>query len=173
MVYWMIFGAVLSRFIPHVPQFSPVFGALLLGGAHLRKRDSVWFPVLMLGASNVALTIFVYRMKIDWTELIQMAAFASIAMTGWMLRRRLNVLRFGIACFVGPTAFYLISNFGVWLGFHTYPINWAGLMACYLAGIPFYGRSLVSTVVFGGMLFAWRQAYAARSGREHSRAIAG
>ena len=172
MVYVMIVLAVLTRFIPHVHNFSPVYGALLFAGAHLKKRDSVWFPVLLLGLSDIVLTNFIYGMNIGWAELVQMAAFASIAMTGWVLRKHFTALRFGLACFAGPTAFYLISNFGVWLGFHSYPPTWQGLVACYIAGIPFYGRSLASTILFAAILFGVQHFHAARAERSrHSRAI--
>jgi hypothetical protein len=61
MVYLIVLLAVLARFIPHMPNFSPVYGALLFGGAHLRKRDSIWFPLLLLDASDFVLTTFIYR----------------------------------------------------------------------------------------------------------------
>jgi hypothetical protein len=173
MVYLIVILSILARFIPHVSNFSPVYGALLLGGAHLKKRESVWFPVLLLGASDIVLTHFVYHLNVGWTEVIQMAAFASIAMTGWTLRRRFTFLRFGVACVAGPSAFYLISNFGVWLGFHHYPLTWKGLVACYVAGIPYYGRSLASTILFAAILFGSQHLHAARmDGRRHSDAIA-
>jgi hypothetical protein len=174
MVYVMIVLAVLSRFIPHLPNFSPVYGTLLFGGAHLKKRDSVWFPVLMLAASDLMLTHFVYHMTIGWGELIQMAAFASIAITGWTLRTRFSALRFGLACVAGPSAFYLISNFGEWLGFHSYPASWDGLFTCYVAAIPFYGHSLVSTFLFAGILFGLQRFHATRVERgQHSQASVG
>ena len=172
MVYVMIILAILTRFIPHVHNFSPVYGALLFGGAHLKKRDSVWFPVLLLGVSDIVLTNFIYRMNIGWAELVQMVAFASIAMTGWILRKRFTALRFGLACFAGPTAFYLISNFGVWLGFHSYPPTWQGLIACYSAGIPFYGRSLASTILFAAILFGMQRLHSVHMEQtRHSPAI--
>jgi hypothetical protein len=168
MAYLIIVLSVLSRFVPHVWNFSPVYGALLFGGANLNKRDSVWFPVLLLGASDVVLTNLVYHMNIGWEELIQMAAFASITVTGGMLRGRFSTSRFTLACLGGPTAFYLISNFGVWLGFHSYPPTWSGLVACYVAAIPFYGRSLASTVLFAGIFFAAQQLHAARLSRSRN-----
>jgi len=171
MAYLIIVLSVLSRFIPHLWNFSPVYGALLFGGANLKKRDSVCFPVLLLGASDVVLTNLVYRMNMGWEELIQMAAFASIAVTGWILRSRFTVSRFILACVCGPTAFYLISNFGVWLGFHSYPPNLSGLVECYVAAIPFYGRSLASTVLFAGIFFAAQQLHAARLSRRNAHAI--
>lgn len=173
MVHLIIVLAVLARFIPHVLNFSPVYGALLFGGASMRKRDSVWFPVLLLGASDVVLTRFIYHLSVGWEELFQLAAFASVAMTGWILRKRATSGRIAAACLAAPTAFYLISNFGVWLGFGTYPHTWNGLVACYVAAIPFQGRVTASTVLFAGILFGAQRIYASRiERRKHSHAIA-
>jgi hypothetical protein len=171
MVYLIVLLAVLARFIPHLPNFSPVYGALLFGGAHLKKRDSIWFPLLLLGASDFVLTNLIYHMSIGWGELIQLVAFAAIALIGWSLRARLTLRQFSLACLAAPTAFYLISNFGVWLGWHSYPSTSAGLLACYIAAIPFYGRSLVSTFVFAAILFGMRE-YFARHPRTLGRGAA-
>jgi Family of unknown function (DUF6580) len=159
--------AVLARFIPHIPNFSPIYGALLLGGAHLGKRESIWFPLVLLGASDFVLNMLVYHMNTGWMELIQLAAFAAIAVVGWSLRRRLTLRGFSVASVAGPTAFYLISNFGVWLGWHTYPPTWEGVMECYLAGIPFYGYSLASTFLFGAALFGLYGFFVTRSEQRH------
>jgi hypothetical protein len=161
MVYLIIVLSVLARFIPHLHNFSPVYGALLFGGAHLRKRDSVWFPVVLLVASDVILTNLIYHLNIGWMELFQAAAFASIALAGWWLRLRATVARFFLASFAGPTAFYLISNFGVWFGWQSYPRTWAGLVECYIAGIPYYGRS-VSTLLFASVLFGAYEFWSSR-----------
>ncbi len=162
MIYLIILLSVLSRFIPHVWNFSPVYGALLFGGARLKKRDSVWYPLLLLGASDFVLTNLIYGLHMGWRELIQLAAFAAIAGIGWSLRSSITLRRFSFACFAGPTAFFFISNFGVWLGFHSYPPTLGGLVACYLAGIPFYGYSLASTVLFAALLFGIEHRYALR-----------
>jgi hypothetical protein len=162
MVYLIILLAVLARFIPHVPNFSPVYGALLFGGARLKKRDSIWFPVVLLAASDFVLTTFVYHLRIGWVELVQIAAFGSIAAIGWSLRQRVTLMRLSIAGVGGATAFYLISNFGVWLGWRMYPPTWAGLVQCYVAGIPFYGYSLLSTVLFSAVLFGLYEFYSRR-----------
>jgi len=170
MAYWIIVIAVFTRFIPHLPNFSPVYGALLFGGASIKKRDSVWFGTLLLGASDIVLTNFIYHLNIGWGELIQMAAFASISLIGWTLRKRVTLPRFAAACLAAPLSFYLISDFGVWIGFHSYPPTWAGLVACYAAAIPFQGRITASTVLFAGVLFGSRQLYAWR-GKQHVQAM--
>ena len=106
MVYLIVLLAILARFIPHIPNFAPVYGALLFGGAHLRKRDSIWFPLLLLSGSDFILPTFIYRTSIGWGELVHMAAFAAVAMTGWWLRPRVTLRRFSLACVAGPHCHY-------------------------------------------------------------------
>src|SRR5438094_28584 len=87
----------------------------------------------------------------------------SISVADWFLRERNVLRRFISANVLGATAFYLISNFGVWVGWHTYPPTWSGLVQCYVAAIPFFGRTLGSTIIFSAVLFGayeyWRRAH--------------
>ena len=159
MAYLIMIFSVLSRLIPHAWNFSPVYGALLFGGARMKKRDSVWFPLVFLAASDFVLTNLLYHLRVGWQEMIQLASFAAIAMIGWTLRSRVTIPRFTAACLAAPLSFYLISNFGVWIGFHTYPPTWSGLMACYVAGIPYQGRVTASTVLFAGIFFGAEHLY--------------
>ena len=162
MIYMIIALAILARFIPHVPNFSPVYGALLFGGARLKKRDSIWFPLLLLVGSDLVLTTFIYHQSVGWGEFVQIAAFAAIIMMGWLLRHKTTWRRFTLACVAGPTVFYLISNFGVWLAWQSYRRTLAGLMDCYAAGVPFYGYSLASTFLFAMVLFGLYEFYTMR-----------
>ena len=173
MAYIVIVLATLARFIPHAWNFSPVYGALLFGGATMKKRDSVWFSALTLGASDVVLTKFIYHLNLSWVEFIQMAAFVSIAMIGWVLQKRFSIGRLAFACLAAPTAFYIISDFGVWAGYGSYPHTWSGLVACYVAAIPFQRRITASTVLFSAILFGGQQIYVARvAQRKQAQALA-
>ena len=162
MVYLTVALAVLARFIPHLHNFSPVYGALLFAGAQLKKRDSIWFPVVLLVASDYVLTNLIYHLDIGWLEVFQAIAFAALAFTGWLLRDRVTLSRLVVACLLGPAVFFLISNFGVWYGYGSFPHTWAGLMECYLAGIPYYGRTLASTALFSVLLFGFQEFWHSR-----------
>jgi hypothetical protein len=162
MAYWLIVIAVLFRFVPHVHNFSPVYGALLFGGAHLKKRDAIWFPVVLLAASDIVLTNLIYHLNIGWLEIVQMAAFASIALTGELLRNRPSWRLLLGACLASSVFFFLISNFGVWLGWNSYPHTWWGLVDCYVAAIPWYRQTLISTFVYSALFFGCYEIYAAR-----------
>ena len=163
MAYSLIVIAVLCRFVPHIHNFSPVYGALLFGGAHLRKRDAIWFPAVLLAASDFVLTDVIYHLNIGWLEVVQLAAFASIALIGELLRRRAGWLRLAGACAASSLSFFVISNFGVWLGWNSYPYTWQGLVQCYVAAIPWYGQTLISTFVYAGLFFGCYGIYAAMS----------
>jgi len=49
--------------------------------------------------------------------------------------------------------FYITTNFGVWFAMDLYPATTSGLIACYIAGIPFLKSMTLSTVIFSTTLF--------------------
>jgi hypothetical protein len=111
-------------------------------------------------------------MQVGWTQLLGWAAFAVVALIGRWLRNRVSVRTVMAASFAGPTAFFLISNLAVWLGGHgqMYPPTWNGLAACYVAALPFFRNSLVSSLLFSGLLFGSYELYRRRfvASRLHS-----
>lgn len=173
MIYIVVLVAVLTRFIPHLPNFSPVFAALLFGGAQLKRRDAIWYPVALLGASDIALTTTLYHMHVGWGQTITWAGFATVSLIGYRLRKHETVSRIGVAAVVGPTAFFIISNFGVWFAGHMYPSSWSGLTMCYLAALPFYKNSLLATVVYSALLFGGHDIYRRRIVEPRTAAQAG
>ncbi len=165
MTYIIVVLAVLARFVSHPPNFTPVFGVLLFGGAYLKKRDSIWLPVLLLAASDLVLTTWVYGYRASVSEPVDWLGFASIGLLGLWLRKRISVRNVLGAALAGPALFFVISNFGVWLGFQMYPRSLAGLEACYIAALPFFGNSLAASILYSGLLFGgyevWRRRHAA------------
>ena len=49
--------------------------------------------------------------------------------------------------FVGAVIFFVLSNFGVWLG-GSYGYDLNGLLSCYILAIPFFTNTVLSTVFF-------------------------
>ncbi len=163
MAYLIIALAMAARFIPGTVNFSPVYAALLFGGVYLKKRDSIWFPVLLLAASDFLLNALLYHTPFQWMQMINWVAFASIVTVGWWLQKRVSVRNVLIASVAGASLFFVVSNFAVWLGGGLYPPTLAGLAACYVAAIPFYGNSLISAVLLSGILFGAYEFYLRRS----------
>ncbi len=67
-----------------------------------------------------------------------------------MLLRNLKTPGIVLSVIIAPVLFFLISNYIVWAtnGGLGYSRNFAGLMQCYSAGLPFYRNSLISTAIF-------------------------
>ena len=54
----------------------------------------------------------------------------------------------------GSISFFVISNFAVWLVWNMYPMSWAGLAACYEAGLPFFRNTFAGDMLFTAMFFS-------------------
>lgn len=169
MIYLIIALAIAARFIPGAANFSPVYAGLLFSGAYLKRRDSIWFPVSLLAASDLLVNSLLYHTSFQWMQTINWVAFAAIVTVGWWLQKRVSVRNVLVGAVAGTSVFFLISNFAVWIGGGLYPPTFGGLAACYVAAIPFYGNSLISAVLFSGILFGAYEYYLRRA---HSHEMA-
>lgn len=86
------------------------------------------------------------------------ACFIIEALIGTLVIRRTTWQRVGIAGFLGALQFYLVTNFFVWwkasdAAAMNYPKTAAGLMACYVAALPFFDYTLLGNLGFGALIF--------------------
>jgi hypothetical protein len=70
-----------------------------------------------------------------------------------LLHARTNFVRVSAAALLGPTSFFVVSNYAVWAMGTMYPHNAGGLGACFVAALPFYRNDLVSTAVVVAVVF--------------------
>jgi hypothetical protein len=70
-----------------------------------------------------------------------------------LLRSRTTFVRAGAATLLGPTSFFLLSNYAVWAVGGMYPRTLSGLTICYVAGLPFYRNDVVSTAIVVAVAF--------------------
>ena len=57
------------------------------------------------------------------------------------------------AVFLGALQFFIVTNFALWALGGFYPQTRAGLAACYLAGIPYFGTTLAGDTLYAAVLF--------------------
>lgn len=142
----LIVIGVLSRLIPHPPNVTAVVGVSLLGAYAIRSPWLAAFvPVAVMALADVVL---------GWhsSALFPYAGMLAGALIGRGLLRQLSLVRLGGAAFLASLAFFLISNFGVYLGGY-YGFGLDGLVACYVAAIPFWGLSLIGDLGSTAILF--------------------
>jgi hypothetical protein len=152
----LVVGAALTRLIPHPWNVTPIGAMALFGGAHFaNKRLAVLIPFGALLIGDIVtgfhgLMPFVY------------GGFALYIALGMALRDRISALRVTGAVGTGGVLFFLVTNFGVLWLLGTYPPTGAGLLACYAAGLPYLGATLLgdalfSTALFGGWALVTRR----------------
>ncbi len=158
--------AAITRWLPHPPNFAPMTAMTLFGAAAISdRRLAVLTPFLALFVSDLGLEVL-YRLDLwpRWGLYSGMwmvyCAYLPVMALGWLIRGRRTFIPIAGATFAGSLVFFLVSNFGVWMG-NDYPHTADGLARCYELAIPFFGNSLLgdlcySTVLFGGLALAER-----------------
>jgi Family of unknown function (DUF6580) len=147
--------AFLFRFIPYHPLgFTPVVASLLFFGARGSRRQ-LWIPLVLMTASDVILTKFVYAYPFTWDHYVTFAWYAAILWLGTHLRENAKPLRIVVAALASSVSFFLLSNFAVWASWtDLYPRTLAGLMTCYVVGLPFFKRAVAGDLLFTAAMFA-------------------
>lgn len=156
----LILVVIVSRVIPHAPNFTPVAAITLLGAGFYSKRILAFIvPLASLWLSDLILNNIIYSVyfeKFTWFTSFQIFTFASIALTallGIKLFSKITAGRVLGGTVASALIFFLITNFGSWIANPMYAQNFGGLITSYVAGLPFLVNSLSSNVLFGFILF--------------------
>ena len=138
---------ILSRLIPHPPNFTPLIaGAVFLPFLLKDKRLVIGLPISILLISDLIIGL---HNTLLWTY----GAFLLIGLTVFTYTKQ-NLKNLLSLAVVSPTIFYVLTNFGVWLTSSLYMKSFAGLVECYVLAIPFYANSLLSTILFSVLFYA-------------------
>ncbi|QDT07905.1 hypothetical protein K227x_63340 [Rubripirellula lacrimiformis] len=173
MFYALTLIVAASRFLPHPPNVACVGALGLFAGCYLAGRRAYLVPVTVLLISDVigqamgipgmgfhspytmaavylgaTLAVPVGRYLGTASRLAGSAASGPVGQTK-------KGLRIFSGSLVASTLFFLVSNFGVWMA-GWYSMTMAGLAACYVAAIPFFGYTIAGDLAFTAILFgAW------------------
>jgi hypothetical protein len=154
--YLLLIVAILSRVLPHHDwlNFTAVGGALLYFGARRSWREML-VPLAALMATDYCLTVFSYHYAFKWQAYVTTWAWylAAMALGHILLHARTTFVRVAAGVVLGPTSFFVLSNYAVWVGGDMYPRTLSGLATCYAAAVPFYRNDLLSTAVVAGLAF--------------------
>ncbi len=168
----MAVAAGLIRLVPHPFNFTPVGGLGLFGGARLLSWWAYALPLAVMAASDVLLwaiqgrseyTLWQYAFN-PWVY----ACFLLAVLWGRLLLGKGGAGRIAAASVLVSVQFFVVTNFGVWLSGFTAPVplysrDLSGLLACYVAALPFFrsdapplgffGNQLVGDLFYTGLLF--------------------
>lgn len=143
----MVFVAAFIRLIPHPPNFAPIAAMALFGGAYFNKKSFAFAVPLAAMFLSDAIIGFHSSMWIVYVS------FAVIVLIGMVLLKKVNVKNVIAASVTASLSFFILTNFGVWAFGTMYPKNFAGLIECYIAAIPFIQNTLIGDLFYSGIMF--------------------
>ena len=163
-ILFAILAAAFLRLVPHPPNFGPIGALALFSGAMLGRR---WLAFAApLGALVLSDLVLGFYPELNFVY----ASVVAIVLIGWLVAKRKTALTIAAAAVSSSVLFFTVTNFGVWLLMDYYPKTPTGLVACYVAAIPFFQNTLASdlfyaTLLFGGFALAERALPALREQR--------
>ncbi|HJM47639.1 MAG: hypothetical protein QF814_04105 [Candidatus Marinimicrobia bacterium] len=152
--------AAFSRLIPHPPNFTAVGAMALFGGAYVSSRTlAIILPLGALWVSDLILNNLVYTEYYQGFVLFSSGhiwiyiSFIAIVLIGRFTMKNVTMKSVGLSGASASIIFFLLSNFGVWIGGLMYPLSLSGLISCYVAALPFFGWTLIGNAFYCTMLF--------------------
>ncbi len=137
--------AVLTRLLPHPPNFAPIDGLALFSGSKFSKKIAVVIPLAAMVLSDIFLGFHntIFFVYISFVVIAIMGSF--IKQTKWY--------SLAAASFLSSVIFFLVTNFGVWYVGGLYPKTFSGLIEAYVMGLPFFGNTLLSDFIYSFSFF--------------------
>jgi len=138
-VFGLILIAILTRLLPHPPNFAPITSIALFSGIHFsNKRIALLIPLVGMFISDLFLGLHLLMPVIY-------LSFIMISVISFYLDK-LSLT----SVLAASSFFFLISNLGVWYFF--YPLTWVGFTSCFVAAIPFFATALAGDLFYSAAL---------------------
>ena len=136
----LIILAVLSRLVPHPPNFAPIAGIALFSSKKINnKLLGVFLPIIPLFISDLFIGI-------SFINIFVYLSFILIYFLG-SISPKIDAK----TVFLSSVIFFILTNLGVWyLG---YPKNIEGLITCFTLAIPFFVNTIIGDLFYSFILF--------------------
>ena len=140
---------VAARLAPHAPDFTPVAATALFAATLVRVRAlAVLVPIAGMMLGDAMLGFYDWRVMAAVYGTLALPACA--ACLSDRLRRPLLIVPMLLS---SSLIFFLVTNFAVWAFSPLYAANAAGLVKCYVAGLPFLRNMAEGDLCWGLVLF--------------------
>lgn len=149
--FFAILGLILivsvTRLIPHPANFTPIAAIALFGGTYFNnKKIAFAIPLLIMFLTDLIIGLHENMIAVY-------LSFVLIVALGFLLQKNKNLKNIILTTLISSVAFFVITNFSVWLTGTLYPKNISGLIECYIAAIPFFRNSILGDLFYVGVLF--------------------
>jgi hypothetical protein len=165
----LIVVGALCRILPHPPNAVAIGAVALFAGAKLPRRYAWLIPLAAMALADVVID-WGHSERAIWSlsRVTIYGTYATIALMGLVARRASGwsaPLTIGALSLCGSGLFFITTNLSAWVDL--YPQTWDGLVACYVAALPFLNRTVLADLAGLTVLYSCDYAFrrlAARHG---------
>ena len=130
-----------SRFVPHPPNFTSLIA--------LSFYVPAFFGLKYLPAVLISFILTDFFIGFHNTLIFTWGSVVLVGTISIFLSKTISTRIVG--SIFGALIFYIITNFGVWLD-GMYTLNLNGLITSYILALPFFGYTLLSTILFSALI---------------------
>ena len=140
----LIVMGVMSRFIDHAPNFTPILSIAIMCSLYIKNRFIVLVPISIMLLSDLYIGNHIIAPWVYFSIL-------AICIVSFFAKNNIrSVLLYSL---INSILFFVVTNFGVWVS-GGYYYSAEGLISCYIAALPFFRNTLISTFLFSLSIFA-------------------
>jgi hypothetical protein len=144
---------VLSRWLPHPPNFSAFLAIALFAGYVLPAPLAMIVPIAAVFLGDVVLGFH----DLMWVVYLSLIPVALAGRKMPELRKQpMTWVSWGLFGFLAAVFFFVTTNLAVWWTSGMYPQTSEGLIACFVLGLPFFHNSVLATWIYLGVFEAIR-----------------
>ena len=143
----LIATAMMSRLLPHPPNCTAMNAVALFGASVL---GNLWITLGVLFAS-----MFLSDLLLGFHSTMPFvyASFSLAILYGYFFKCRTSHSAKLWGSLAASCTFFLVANFGVWMVTSYYSKTVEGLLACYIAALPFFTNQLFGDLFYTLLIF--------------------
>ncbi len=146
-IYLLLILGVLTRFLPHMANFTAIGAIALFGGIYLPKKWSVIAPLTIMFASDIFIGFYSWQIMAG-----VYLGFVIMGLIGIQVRKNKKFHTVLAGTLLGSIIFFLLTNLAVWMFGTMYAHNLSGLMQSYYMALPFFRNSLMGNLIYTAVL---------------------
>ncbi len=148
----LVLVGILSRYLPHPWNFTPLTAIALFTGAYFGIRYSFLAVIFIMLGSDMLIGFYEWQMMF--------AVYGSMLLSGIIgsVMENKKVLGILSGTLASSLVFFFVTNWAVWQFGTMYSHSFRGLIESYFMALPFFKNSLAGDVLFTGLFFGGRYA---------------
>jgi hypothetical protein len=153
LVTFLIILDVVARLLPHAPNFTPVAASTLFAAVVLQRRSlALLVPLIAMPVSDLLIG------PDDWRITAVVYGSMLLPFVAGLIARNHRLSRSVVPAILSCSLlFFATTNFAVWAFSDMYSHDLTGLIACYIAALPFLKYTIACDLLWTAGLFggAW------------------